>query len=78
MLVTTWYTHMHAYTHIHMITSLSFKRFNRLIKFTEALDTGENVVGKFLDFPRAFDTVDYDNSWKNGQLWNIWCWIAMV
>ena len=29
-------------------------------KVTEALDQGQSVVGVFLDFPKAFDTVDYN------------------
>ena len=29
-------------------------------KFTEALDQGDSVVGVFLDFPKAFDTVDHN------------------
>ena len=29
-------------------------------KITEALDQGESVVGVFLDFSKAFDTVDHN------------------
>ena len=29
-------------------------------KMTEALDQGESVVGVFLDFSKAFDTVDHN------------------
>ena len=29
-------------------------------KITEAFDQGENVVGVFLDFSKAFDTVDHN------------------
>ena len=29
-------------------------------KITEALDQGDNVVGMFLDFSKAFDTVDHN------------------
>ena len=31
-------------------------------KITEALDQGESVVGVFLDFSKAFDTVDHNIS----------------
>ena len=29
-------------------------------KFTEAFDKGECLIGVFLDFSKAFDTVDHD------------------
>ena len=29
-------------------------------KVTEALDKGECIIGVFLDFSKAFDTVDHD------------------
>ena len=38
---------------------------DQLIK---SLEKGETVIGVFLDFSKAFDTVDHDNYWKK---WNI-------
>ena len=47
-------------------------------KITEALDQGETVVGVFLDFCKAFDTVDHNILLKKWEIWNKWCRIEMV
>ena len=40
-------------------------------KVTEALDTGECIIGVFLDFSKAFDTVDHDISLQKLTLYGI-------
>ena len=40
-------------------------------KITEALDQGESVVGVFLDFSKAFDTVDHNILWQKMDKYGI-------
>ena len=47
-------------------------------KITEALDQGESAVGVFLDFSKAFDTIDHNILFKKGEIWNKLCRIEMI